>query len=102
MRKEVIEILAQDLELKTIFAKGVSGSIVLDIIPAAVSYLKVRPEFEQIYVQDTTGVEFVIPQGYAVEQAVQNWKSAKNGGLTVRESMVTERESVDPDRFLFL
>ena len=76
--KQAIEILGHDDELKTIFAKGVSGSIVLDIIPEAVIYLTKNPKYKQLYMQDYSGREIVIPQGSSIEEAVQLWQDARH------------------------
>ena len=39
-----IEILGYDDRLNTIFARGVSGSVTLDIIPDSLNYLKSYPK----------------------------------------------------------
>ena len=78
MFKPHLDILSHDEEMSTIFARGVSGSITLDIIPDAVAYLKSYPNFERMYLQDFTGVEFVLPQGSTIESAIQSWEIARD------------------------
>lgn len=78
MFKQHVNILSHDEEMSTIFAQGVSGSITLDIIPDAVSYLKTHPTFARMYLQDYTGVEFVLPQGSTIESAIQSWEIARD------------------------
>ena len=73
-----IEVLSYDEELETIFAKAVTGSVVLDIIPAALDQLRANPKYKQIYLQDNMGVEFVIPQGASLESAIDEWKKASS------------------------
>lgn len=101
MKRDVIEILAYDQELETIFAKGVNGSIALDIIPAAIQHLKGNPEYKQMYLQDTTGAEFVIPQGCAIEQAVQYWQASRNRSEDIKTSAPIP-DNISPDKYMFL
>ena len=76
IKQRAIEILSYDDELETIFARGITGSVVLDIIPSALDHLRCAPRYKQIYIQDNMGVEFVIPQGASVESAVESWQTA--------------------------
>lgn len=101
MKRDVIEILEHNKELETIFAKGVFGSVVLDIIPAALQHLKGKPEFKQMYLQDTSGIEFVIPQGCELEQAIQCWQTSRNRGEEIKTSAPVP-ENVAPDKYMFL
>lgn len=74
--KQTLDILSHDEEMNTIFARGVSGSITLDIIPDALQYLKMRPEFKQLYLQDYTGISIVLNQGSTIESALNDWQVA--------------------------
>ena len=75
--KQTLDILSHDEEMSTIFARGVSGSVTLDIIPDAIQYLKARPAFKQMYLQDFMGTEFIITQQSTIESAIQAWEVAK-------------------------
>jgi hypothetical protein len=75
MRK-TLDILSHDEEFSTIFARGVSGSVTLDIIPDAIQYLKSNPKFKQMYLQDFMGTEFIISQESTIESAIQAWEVA--------------------------
>ena len=92
--KKAIEILGYDEELKTIFARGVTGSIVLDIIPEAVTYLIKNPKYEQLYMQDYSGREIVIPQGTSIEAAVQIWQSSRGKFM----DSVTQNDMCSPEQ----
>lgn len=74
--KQTLDILSHDEEFNTIFARGVSGSVTLDIIPDALQYLKSNPRFKQMYLQDFTGTEFIITQESTIESAIQAWEVA--------------------------
>ncbi len=93
IKQKAIEILSYDDELETIFAKGLTGSVVLDIIPSAMEHLRMAPKYKQIYVQDNMGIEFVIPQGASLEFAIESWQSA------IRDSRAlnTQNENLSPD-----
>jgi len=68
-----IEILGYDNELNTIFVRGVSGSVTLDIIPDSLNYLKSYPAVDRLYMQDYTGVEIVMNQDSTIESACEDW-----------------------------
>ena len=74
--KQTLDILSHDEEFNTIFARGVSGSITLDIIPDALQYLRSHPSFKQMYLQDFMGTEFIITQESTIESAIQSWEIA--------------------------
>ena len=71
-----IEILGYDERLNTIFARGVSGSVTLDIIPDSIGYLKSYPAVDRLYMQDFTGVEIVLTQDSTIESACEDWRRA--------------------------
>lgn len=71
-----LEVLGYDTEINTIFAKGVSGSITLDIIPDAVCLLKSYPSVEKLYMQDYNEVEILLTQESTIESAVADWCKA--------------------------
>ena len=85
-------------ELKTIFARGVHGSFVLDILPEAVGYLRARSQYSQMYMQDHAGRELIIPQGSSVEQAAQLWREVVDRSrkiqLQIAESETLETSSL--------
>lgn len=96
--KQTLDILSHDEEFNTIFARGVSGSVTLDIIPDALQYLKSNPRFKQMYLQDFTGTEFIITQESTIESAIQAWEVAvdiKRG--TYRPKTTTMPASVIPN-----
>ena len=68
-----IEILGYDDKLNTIFVRGVSGSVTLDIIPDSLNYLKSYPAVDRLYMQDFTGVEIVLTQDSTIESACEDW-----------------------------
>lgn len=74
--RQTLDILSHDEEFNTIFARGVSGSVTLDIIPDAIAYLKSHPTFKQMYLQDFVGTAFVITQESTIESAIQAWEMA--------------------------
>lgn len=78
MKRDFIDVLSHDEEYNTIFARGVSGSVVLDIIPKAIAYLKMYPTFDKMYLQDYTGVEFIIDKQSTIESAVEAWQRAND------------------------
>ncbi len=71
-----LEILGYDTEINTIFAKGVSGSVTLDIIPDAVCLLKSYPSVEKLYMQDYNEVEVLLTQESTIESAIADWSMA--------------------------
>ena len=92
--KQTLDILSHDEEMNTIFARGVSGSITLDIIPDALQYLKMRPEFKQLYLQDYTGISIVLNQGSTIESAVNDWQVAcdlRRGTYQFKKSQVEKQ-----------
>ena len=102
IKQKAIEILSYDDELETIFARGLSGSVVLDIIPSALEHLRCAPKYKQMYIQDNMGIEFVIPQGANIEIAIEAWQSAIRNSRTLnqqRENLGTENNgSVQYDK----
>ena len=105
MFKPHLEILSHDEEMSTIFARGVSGSITLDIIPDAVAYLKSHPSFERMYLQDFTNVEFIVSQGSTIENAIQSWETArdlKRGTYVPKSSAIIMPEQSSSEAQLIL
>lgn len=78
MKRNFIDVLSHDEEYNTIFARGVSGSVALDIIPTAIAYLKMYPKFDKMYLQDYTGVEFIIDKQSTIESAIEAWQRAND------------------------
>ena len=68
-----IEILGYDEKLNTIFVRGKSGSVTLDIIPDSLNYLKSYPAVDRLYMQYFTGVEIVMTQDSTIESACEDW-----------------------------
>ncbi len=93
MRK-TLDILSHDEEMNTIFARGVSGSITLDIIPDALQYLKMRPEFKQLYLQDFTGLSIIINHQSTIESAIHDWQVA--GDLRRGTYQIKHQETEQP------
>lgn len=104
MLKKHIEVLSHDEEYNTIFARGVSGSVTLDIIPDAISYLKGCPTFEKMYLQDFMGIEFIIDQQATIESAIDSWQRARDIKMGVypfpsKKSTVAPIEVQEKQRF---
>ena len=85
IKQKAIEILSYDDELETIFARGLTGSVVLDIIPSALEHLRCAPKYKQMYIQDNMGIEFVIPQGATIEMGIEAWQSAIKNSRTLNQ-----------------
>lgn len=71
-----LEVLGYDDKMNTIFAKGVNGSIMLDVIPDAVCLLKSCPSVERLYMQDYNEVEVLLTQESTIESAIEAWCDA--------------------------
>ena len=98
-----IEILGYDDRLNTIFARGVSGSVTLDIIPDSLNYLKSYPTVDRLYMQDFTGVEIVLTQDSTIESACEDWCRAvdlKRGTMPCPKQPVTLPEITGPSMTL--
>ena len=75
MIADYINILGEDKETKTVFAQGYNGSVTLDIIPAAVNYLKLHAKYDNLYLQDYRGTQLLITQQSNVRTAVSDWEN---------------------------
>ena len=92
-----LEVLGYDTDINTIFVKGISGSVTLDIIPDAVCLLKSYPSVEKLYMQDYNEVEVLLTQDSTIESAVEDWIKAvdKYRGTSHRSTRVRSQSQYE-------
>ena len=76
MFNDYIKILGIDEETKTILAQHHNGSITLDAIPDAVSYMRLKTGYTMLF-KDFYGAVFEITPESTVQTAEVAWQQAK-------------------------
>ena len=77
MIKDYIQILGEDKETKAVFAQAKDGSMTLDVIPAALGYLKLNAKYDLLHLQDYFGYIITMNQNSNIRTAVVDWENAK-------------------------
>ena len=95
MYNNYVEIIGIDEDSKTILAKHSNGSLVLDAIPDAVSYMKSKKDHTMLF-RDYFGVVFEITPESTIESAEEAWLLAKQMNNNVRQSKPQTSEQSAP------
>ncbi len=77
MISDYIDVLGEDKSTNAVFVQAKNGSMTLDVIPAALGYLKLHARYDLLHLQDYFGYIITMNQDSNIRTAVCDWENSR-------------------------
>jgi len=97
MIRDYIEVLGEDEQTKALFVQAKDGSMTLDVIPAALGYLKLHAKYDLLHLQDYFGRIITMNQDSNIRTAVCDWENSR-AEKAPEQIAVATAEAIQPSQ----